>query len=836
MSEPIDVAALVMNTDGVKKGADEVKQAMQDTEQHVRRAAQAFEESSVGLSKYTESIHHVIEAAKAYVAYDVFREAFEKIKDATMEAEQAQLKLAAVYQATGGIVGRTMADLQEQAHAMAEVTLFDPNQIKEAEAALLTFSKVRGDAFDKTLTIAAGMASLFGGDLTSATRMLGRALEDPVRGLFMLQHYGVALTASEREHIVVLEQLGQQLEAQKYLLDILYPTYGKVAQELHSGLGGTLSDLKKSFSDLYEEIGTTGAFQEFLNGFRGLKQTLDEIVVDIKTIRGEDLGPAAQEDKITALTAQLAELQRRRDAMANLPGHPTLFGVGVMPEDIHVLDAQIAAVKQQRAAEQQLVDTRAKTQAQDRDRIQNVSDLRAQLDHLGEIQADADEKHRAQLKAEYEALRTIGRQYEENAFRLTHTREEFDRFQIARAQHPDVTPKVVEQADVDRERAWATAMEERNAGLEGGQAAMKAEYEALKSLAQGYEDAAQKVTLTAAAYEKWKIAQTSVHWRTPDSLQQSDVDRMREWAAAMREAASAAAQYQAANDQRAAVEMGIGANEARAGMRLELGGGYPSAEDKLRRDNENMMREVTRSIQAQQLHLDMAKYNAATPFEQMDMVRRAQEDATQYETIWKEALRNVQDDFAQLFQNIMSGEDNTLRKFVKDVAEALEKIAAQIAAAEIENKIGHLLSHVSWLYSLFHPGGPATSGGYNDIADASIAHGGGVVGADAFGARTVPSLAFAGAPRLHRGLAADEFPAILQRGETVLTPGQMRAVAAGGGQRPIVVQNEHHWHIAAMDSASFGDMLVTHQPVIEGIMADSITRSRRLASVLQRPR
>ena len=34
--------------------------------------------------------------------------------------------------------------------------------------------------------------------------------------------------------------------------------------------------------------------------------------------------------------------------------------------------------------------------------------------------------------------------------------------------------------------------------------------------------------------------------------------------------------------------------------------------------------------------------------------------------------------------------------------------------------------------------------------------------------RAVPAYAFAGAPRFHSGLMPDEFPAILQKGETVL--------------------------------------------------------------------
>jgi uncharacterized protein (TIGR02217 family) len=64
---------------------------------------------------------------------------------------------------------------------------------------------------------------------------------------------------------------------------------------------------------------------------------------------------------------------------------------------------------------------------------------------------------------------------------------------------------------------------------------------------------------------------------------------------------------------------------------------------------------------------------------------------------------------------------------------------------------------------------------------ANILHAGGVVGAPGPG-RMVPALAFAGAPRMHSGgwagLRPDEVPAILQRGERVLS----RREAAGYGQ------------------------------------------------------
>lgn len=50
----------------------------------------------------------------------------------------------------------------------------------------------------------------------------------------------------------------------------------------------------------------------------------------------------------------------------------------------------------------------------------------------------------------------------------------------------------------------------------------------------------------------------------------------------------------------------------------------------------------------------------------------------------------------------------------------------------------------------------------------SLFHDGGVVGVSGVSRRAVPAYAFAGAPRFHNGLMPDEFPAILQKGETVI--------------------------------------------------------------------
>jgi lambda family phage tail tape measure protein len=87
---------------------------------------------------------------------------------------------------------------------------------------------------------------------------------------------------------------------------------------------------------------------------------------------------------------------------------------------------------------------------------------------------------------------------------------------------------------------------------------------------------------------------------------------------------------------------------------------------------------------------------------------------------------------------------------------------------------------------------------------ANILHAGGMVGAPGPG-RMVPAMAFAGAPRMHSGgwagLKPDEVPAILQRGERVLSrreaAGYSRGAQSGDGGTTVNVT------IMARDAESF---------------------------------
>ena len=95
-------------------------------------------------------------------------------------------------------------------------------------------------------------------------------------------------------------------------------------------------------------------------------------------------------------------------------------------------------------------------------------------------------------------------------------------------------------------------------------------------------------------------------------------------------------------------------------------------------------------------------------------------------------------------------------------------------------------------------------------------HGGGVVGAGGT-ISLVPAGAFIGAPRLHKGLASDEFPAILQKGEIVLPK--------GFGQNNIDVQPNIKI-INVLDPSIVGNYLATPdgERVIVNVMQKNIRR------------
>ncbi|MCE5334270.1 MAG: hypothetical protein LLG06_06740 [Desulfobacteraceae bacterium] len=114
-----------------------------------------------------------------------------------------------------------------------------------------------------------------------------------------------------------------------------------------------------------------------------------------------------------------------------------------------------------------------------------------------------------------------------------------------------------------------------------------------------------------------------------------------------------------------------------------------------------------------------------------------------------------------VFQTELSSAKSSWDSFCTSLLSTFTKMTSKMASSWLSDIIG----------GLFGSMGTGSSDSGSSVLEAELFHSGGISG-NAAVTRMVDPLLFAGAPRLHSGLASDEFPAILQRGEAVIPKGQ----------------------------------------------------------------
>ena len=176
---------------------------------------------------------------------------------AAEEAEQVQARVAAIIKATGGAANVTAKQIEKFAGKQQMLVGVDDEVLKKSYGILLTFKNVRNEAgkgndiFNRTAKSLADLSAAGFGSTDSAAKAMGKALQDPIKGITALSRAGVTFSAAQKEQIKGFVEAGDLLSAQKIIL-----------AEVESQVGGTAAagvtaseKLKIGFGEFKEQIG-----------------------------------------------------------------------------------------------------------------------------------------------------------------------------------------------------------------------------------------------------------------------------------------------------------------------------------------------------------------------------------------------------------------------------------------------------------------------------------------------------------------------------------------------------------------------------------------------------
>lgn len=184
---------------------------------------------------------------------------------------------------TGAVVGR----LQEYASTQSRILGVDDESIKMTQAKLLTFKELAltagevGGSFDRATMAAYDLAAAGFGTAETNAVQLGKALQDPVKGITALNRSGVTFTATEKARIETLVESNQMGEAQALVLKAIETQVGGTAKATATGS----QRMQVAFDELKESVGMAlaPAFESFATALVPIVDKLAPLMVSLFT-------------------------------------------------------------------------------------------------------------------------------------------------------------------------------------------------------------------------------------------------------------------------------------------------------------------------------------------------------------------------------------------------------------------------------------------------------------------------------------------------------------------------------------------------------------------------
>lgn len=178
--------------------------------------------------------------------------------DEAIEAQKVERQTAAVLKSTGGAAGVTSKQITKYATELSKLAGIDDETIQASENMLLSFKEVHADVFPRATKAILDTASAFAAahgsevDLAGTTLQVGKALNDPIKGLTSLVRVGATFNQTQKDQIRWMVATGDLAGAQKIILGELESEFkGSAAAQATAG-----QKLKVAYDNLKETIGT----------------------------------------------------------------------------------------------------------------------------------------------------------------------------------------------------------------------------------------------------------------------------------------------------------------------------------------------------------------------------------------------------------------------------------------------------------------------------------------------------------------------------------------------------------------------------------------------------
>jgi hypothetical protein len=161
----------------------------------------------------------------------------------------------ATLETTRGVSGQTAESIRKHAEALEQLTTADDKAIQEGQNMLLTFTKIGEETFpaatDAVVNLAIAMAKgdVANADFKGSAIQVGKALNDPVKGITALRRAGIQFTDQQEDQIKALVKSGDVLGAQKVILAELETQFGKAGEAAGTGFEADLRRLEDAGED-----------------------------------------------------------------------------------------------------------------------------------------------------------------------------------------------------------------------------------------------------------------------------------------------------------------------------------------------------------------------------------------------------------------------------------------------------------------------------------------------------------------------------------------------------------------------------------------------------------